>query len=37
VRDGYKILPRDDAELAAMQTRNKVGVLLFLDYMLKLE
>jgi hypothetical protein len=37
LRERYKVLPRDDVELAAMQTRNEVGVLLFFDYLLKLE
>jgi len=36
-RQIYKLLPRDDVELATMQTRNEVGVLLFFDYLLKLE
>ena len=37
MRGEYKILPGDDVELAAMQTRNEIGILLFFDYLLKLE
>ena len=34
-RHDYRILPGDDIELAAMQTRNEVGILLCCDDLLK--
>lgn len=35
--DECKILPGDNVELATMKTGNEVGILLFLNYLLKLE